>query len=877
MIGMTVSHYRVLERLGGGGMGVVYKAEDSRLKRFVALKFLPPELTSHPASRERFTHEAQAAGSIDHPNICTIHEIDETPGGQVFICMAYVDGEPLRARLARGPLTVEEALSVAVQVAVGLGQAHRHGVVHRDIKPGNLMLTSDGLVKIVDFGLASLAGHARLTLSGQVVGTAAYMSPEQARGLVADCRSDLWSLGVVIYEMVSGRLPFGGGTDAATLHAVVYDELRPLAELRPDLPPQLLATVARCLAKDPAARYQTAAELIADLENVPRALGLATARTLWDLPTDQPGRRRRRLPARLRRALRPAIVLPAAVAVIVAALLAITPLGRKVVRDALHIPAVPGQQHLAVLPFANVGEDPANRAFCDGLTEILTSQLTQVESFQGSLWVVPQSELTARAIRAPSDARRVFGTNLAVTGSVQRGRNSVRLALNLIDTERSRQLRSRVIDEPLSNLNAVEDRVLVAVMDMLELELRPEARRKLAVGGTANSEAQDAYVHALGALQNSLGPSDPEVAITMLKRATALDPNFTLAQAALGEAYLALYRNTKDPAAVEEAVAACQKTARLDESLPQVQVLLGLISVATGKYEEAATAFQHALKLAPSNAQALVELGRAYAKLQKAPEAEAAFKKAIALQPDYWLGYSRLARFYWLQSRHREAEQEYRNALELTPENYLLLNDLGALYFDLSRWDEARLMFERSADARPNYIAYSNLGTLASQRANSREAATMFEKALAIDDHDYVLWGNLGTRYQHISGQETKGRQALSKAIELAKKSLSVDPRDPQVIVDLASYHAALGDKDQAQVYLKRLEADGKQQGDLARQIALVYADLGDRERTIEWIATALRLGCPFAEVEADPSLQELKKDPQFAALIKAQKQKGKK
>jgi len=875
VIGTTVSHYSILERLGGGGMGVVYKAEDTRLKRFVALKFLPQELTSHPASRERFAHEAQAAGSLDHPNICTIHEIDETPDGQVFICMAYVDGEPLRARLARGPMTVEEVLSVAIQAAVGLGQADRNGVVHRDIKPGNLMLTRDGTVKIVDFGLASLAGHAHLTLSGQVVGTAAYMSPEQARGDAADCRSDLWSLGVVIYEMLSGRLPFAGKSDAATLHAVVYDDFRPLAELKPDLPPSLLAAVGRCLAKDPAVRYQTAAELVADLENVRRALGLATAPTLWDLPSQGPGNLRFRVRAQLRRALRPAIAVPAAAAVIVAALLAATPTGRKVIRGVLHIQAVPNQQHMAVLPFASVGEDPANRAFCDGLTEILTSQLTQVEIFQGSLWVVPQSELRAREIKAPSEARRAFGANLAVTGSVQRSHDGVRLALNLVDTERSRQLRSRVIDEPLSNLSAVEDRVLEAVMGMLEVELRPEARRKLAVGGTANSEAQDAYLHALGALHNNQGPSDPAVAITMLKRAVALDPKFALAHATIGEAYLVLYRNTKNPAAVEEAVAACRTAARLDESLPQVLVTLGLIGMVTGKYEDAVTAFQKALALNPSDAQALVELGRAYAKLQKVAEAEAAYRKAISLQPDYWLGYSRLARFYWLQSRHTEAEHEYRKALELTPENYLLLNDLGALYFDLSRWDEARLMFERSGDARPNYIAYSNLGTIAYRRGNSREAAAMFEKALAIDDHDYVLWGNLGIEYRQISGQEAKARQALSKAIELATKSLAVDPRDTQAIVDLASYHATLGDREQAQVYLRKVEAEGKKEADLARQIALVYAELGDRGRTLAWVATALGLGCPVAEVEADPSLQEVKTDPRFAALINAQKRKG--
>ena len=866
MIGETVSHYTILERLGGGGMGVVYKAEDTRLKRYVALKFLPPELTRDAAARERFEQEARTASALDHPNVCTIHEIDTTPDGQVFICMAFYDGESLKGRLARGPLSIEETLNIVVQMADGMKQAHEHGIVHRDIKPANVMLTRDGVPKIVDFGIATLLGRPRAD-AGEIAGTVSYMSPEQTRGEALDQRTDVWSFGVTMYEMLTGRLPFIAEGEQPLLQAIIRQEPPPLESLRTGVPAPLAAIASKCLRKRPDERYQRAADLIADLRSVRRALTSATVSTL---PGAAPI-------SSVRRRLRPAITLPVGAAMVALLLLAVVPAARNAVRAVLNVQAVPDQQHMAVLPFTNVGDDPANRAFCDGLTEILTSQLTQVERFQGSLWVVPQSELRAREIRAPSDARRIFGVNLAVTGSVQRGRDGVRLALNLVDTERSRQLRSRIIDEPLSNLSSVEDSAVSAVMRMLDLELKPEVEKTLALGRTANPEAQDAYVNALGALHSSLGPSDPETAITMLRRAVTLDPRFALAQAALGEAYLALYRRSKDPVAVEQAVAACKEAARLNASLSQVQVTLGMISMATGKYEEAVTALKGALELDPSDAQALVELGRAYARLQKAPEAEGAFKKAVALRPDYWLSYSRLARFYWLQSRHREAEQQYRKALELTPDNHLLLNDLGALYFDLSRSDEARPMFERSARAKPNYIAYSNLGTLASRRGDSRDAVAMFERALAIDDHDYVLWGNLGIESQHIPGEETRARQALSKAIALAEKSLAVDPRDAQVVVDVANYRATLGERDQAEGFLRRVEAEGKTQADLARQIALVYAELGDRERTLQWVATALKLGCPVGEIEADPTLQKFGKDPRFVALVGAQKQKGKK
>ena len=548
MIGETISHYTILERLGGGGMGVVYKAEDTRLKRFVALKFLPPELTRDAAAKERFEQEARTASALDHPNVCTIHEIDETADGQVFICMAFYDGESLKSRLARGPLSIEDTLTIAIQTAEGFNQAHEHGIVHRDIKPANVMLTRDGVPKIVDFGIATLVGRPRGGDAGEIAGTVSYMSPEQARGEALDQRTDIWSLGVTMYEMLTGRLPFIAEGEQPLLQAIVRQEPPPLESLRTGVPAPLAAIAAKCLRKRPDERYQRAAELIADLRSVRRALTSATVSTLPGAPPISSVRRR----------LRPAITLPVGAAMVALVLLAVVPAARNAVRGLLNIQAVPDQQHMAVLPFTNVGDDPANRAFCDGLTEILTSQLTQVERFQGSLWVVPQSELRAREIRAPSDARRIFGVNLAVTGSVQRSRDSVRLALNLVDTERARQLRSRVIDEPLSNLSTVEDKAVLAVMRMLDLELKPEAEKMLALGRTANPEAQDAYVNALGALHSSLGPSDPEIAITMLKRAVTLDPKFALAQAALGEAYLALYRSTKDPVAVEQAVAACK-------------------------------------------------------------------------------------------------------------------------------------------------------------------------------------------------------------------------------------------------------------------------------------------------------------------------------
>ncbi|MFX0200159.1 MAG: protein kinase, partial [Candidatus Hodarchaeota archaeon] len=268
MIGKTISHYKILEKLGEGGMGVVYKAQDLKLKRIVALKFLPPELTRDPEAKERFIQEAQAASALDHPNICVIHEIDETEDGQVFICMAYYAGETLKNKIKRGPLKLEEAINIAVHVGHGLARAHEAGITHRDIKPANIMITERGEVKILDFGLAKLSGQTRLTKTGTTIGTIAYISPEQAQGDEADHRSDIWSLGVVLYEMLTGQLPFKGDYDHVVVYSILNKEPEPITGVRTGVPIELECIINKAMAKNPEERYQHVDEIQVDLRAV---------------------------------------------------------------------------------------------------------------------------------------------------------------------------------------------------------------------------------------------------------------------------------------------------------------------------------------------------------------------------------------------------------------------------------------------------------------------------------------------------------------------------------------------------------------------------------------------------------------------------------
>jgi serine/threonine protein kinase len=286
--GRTIAHFRIGEPLGSGGMGEVYAAQDARLGRTVALKFLAPELIRDPVAKARFLTEARAASALDHPNLCTILEVGESEDGLLFLAMPRYDGESLRRRIARGPLAVDEALDITVQIARGLARAHEHGIVHRDVKPGNLFVTRDGLVKILDFGIAKLSGEAGPTRLGALVGTPSYMAPEQTRDDPVDARADVWSLGVVLYEMLTGRRPFVGGTSVAVVYSVLHEEPEPLIRLRPEVPAELDRIVSRMLAKDPGERYPDMAEVLADLR---KSLGLPTTSSLT-LPAAVSPRRR---------------------------------------------------------------------------------------------------------------------------------------------------------------------------------------------------------------------------------------------------------------------------------------------------------------------------------------------------------------------------------------------------------------------------------------------------------------------------------------------------------------------------------------------------------------------------------------------------------
>ncbi|MEW6337106.1 MAG: protein kinase [Acidobacteriota bacterium] len=849
-IGKTVSHYRILERLGGGGMGIVYKAEDTRLKRLVALKFLSPALTSERDARQRFETEAQAASAIDHPHVCTVHEISETDDGQVFICMAYCQGETLRQRIAKGPLPVEDAVVIAVQIAEGLAAAHRRGVIHRDVKPANVILADGEAVKLVDFGLALLADRSRISRHGLMVGTIGYMAPEQARGEPVDHRADLWSLGVVLYEMLAGTLPFSGPSDTPVLRAIETARVPPVQGLRPEVPAELSAVIERCLEKDPGRRFQSAEQVAEALRRVRRSLRLSSASTLTGAPAAR----------RPRWAVRTLAAGGALLALLVVA--AILPSSRGL--KSWLTDRGGGPAHIAVLPLNNVGADSGTLPFCDGIAEIVASKLTSMGGHSRELWVVPLAELRQRGVASPSEARRVFGVNLSVTGSVQRIDDRFVLTLNLVDTGSLRQLRSRVLDRRVDRLASLEGDLVEALAAMFEVELPSPVRSALAASGTEVSAAYQAYVEGRGALEAPRGTPDPAGAAALLRRAVELDPAFAPAHAALAEALLAGFADTRDPSLVTDAATHVALVAAMAPDSVLALVVQGRLAVARGEHEAAAAAFSRALALEPTHLGAEAGLAAALEDAGRLEEAERALIRSVELRPGYWLGHNALGVFYFRHAKYGEAEAQFRKVVEISPENARGYNNLGGVLLQQGRPAEALPMFERSAALSPQAVTWSNVATLRFRAGRFGEAAQCYERAVALEPGDYLLWGNLGAARRWVPGAGDSAREAFERALELAERVRAVNPADATVLADVASYRAMLGDRDGAAALQRGLESRAWDDADLAFRVGLTWEDLGDRVRALRMVNRAIELGLAEEEVRTAPGLARLREDPRF-------------
>ncbi len=681
MIGQTISHYKILEKLGEGGMGVVYKAEDTKLKRDVAIKFLSPQLKSDKNAKARFVHEAKAASSLNHSNIAIIHEIDEPPDGQMFIVMAYYDGQTLKDRLEDGALPVEEAVNIVSQIASGLAAAHENDILHRDIKPANILITKRGEAKLADFGLAKLAGRTKVTKTGTTVGTVAYMSPEQASGGNVDARSDIFSLGVVLYELLTGELPFQGDHEAAVLYGIMNaDPLAPSA-LDRKIPPDVDAIVLKMLAKAPDDRYESAKEVMTCIKEVREELKQAerSART----------------------------------------------------------------KAITVLPFSNISPDRDSDYFSDGLTEELIMNLSRLEDVRVvSRTTSMQYKGTKKSIKTIG---RELGVRYLVEGSVRRFQDNLRITAQLIDVESDTQLWAETYKGDLADVFDIQEQVSKKIVDALMLKLTPKEKVVLEKRVTSDPEAFDCYLKAREFLNNrARNGVDSAIelfqrAVELDPRFAAAFAGLGEGYAAIYRDF------DRKETWLDKALEAGLKALMYDASLSEAYATLGLVYFGKKAVDESLAATRKAIELDPNNFNAYWLLARIYHTTDHDREAVDALEKAVAINPDFIQAYEDLRMFYERLDEMAKHDQTIESLLAVyplhlsqQPEDYFRRGGYAIPLAKAGRSDEAKVEGQKmlgSNSSDPIRLYYG--ACVCARLGDSHQAAEMLKNAVANGYENY--------------------------------------------------------------------------------------------------------------------------------------------
>jgi serine/threonine protein kinase/tetratricopeptide (TPR) repeat protein len=862
MIGQTVSHYRILGLIGRGGMGEVFLAEDTSLHRKVALKFLSPEIQQDPSGHGRILREARSAAGLEHANICTIHEVGSEKGKD-YIVMEYVDGQTLRDRLAQGPVPIAAALRIIADIADALEEAHEKGIIHSDLKPANVMLTQKGRAKVMDFGLAmrwlpkegmeseaiTLSAISSSRIPG---GTLAYMSPEQLLGKRLGPQSDIFSLGVVFYELLTGEHPFRAATPVATSDRILHEEPIPVVKLNPGVPEKLGKLVKGMLSKAPGRRPSGIRELLKELDSiVPAASELHPAQArLW---------------AVFRHTL-------AKIFAVIGALVLLLMIGFFLLQSfygSKPEQRMPSKIHIAVLPFDTTDSEEDVSFYAKELTEAVNNSLTKITE-RHPLQVVPADEVHDNNVHTPKEAHREFGVNLVLRGNLQKGGESLRITYEIINPKTNQSLQSKTVTAAIDSPFDREDIIITSVLESLGIELEPEEKIALANRGTHRPSAYDYYMSAGVYLQDFQRLESVRNAINVLSSALEQDPEFARAYAKLGEAYWHQYQLTKETARIEEALSSCDEAVLRDEGCASGHACLGVIYTGTGKYEEAVSEFERAVSLEPTNNNAFRGLGSAYEYLGKILEAEHTYRRAIELLPQYWAGYNDLGRFYSQQGRYKEAAEQFRQVIKLTPDNFVGYSNLGGISMFEGDYEEAIQLLKRSVDLRPTSIAYSNLGTAYFFQRRFQAAIDAYEEATELDNQEWEVWGNLGDAYYWASGTRPQADSAYRKALQLGQERLRVNPRDSSLLGYMAYYYAMLDERENAQSFALKAISSGSGDPELFYSLALVFCKLGEKSQSITWLEKAIESGFSRATVQNTPLLAHaLWEYPEFQSLLK--------
>jgi serine/threonine protein kinase/Tfp pilus assembly protein PilF len=746
--------YQIIQELGRGGMGVVYKAHDTKLKRGVALKFLPAELTHISELKERFMREAQAAAVLDHPNICTVYEFDETEE-KTFISMAYIEGQSLKKKIDSGPLELDEAIRIAIQTAEGLQEAHKKGVVHRDIKSANIMVDERNQAKIMDFGLARISGTTLVTQEGITMGTIAYMSPEQARGEVVDHRTDIWSFGVVLYEMFSGKLPFKGEHDQAVVYSILNEKPKPIADMRSDIPMSIEQVIDKAMEKNPDDRYQNIAELLDDLKSISEGI----------VPEEIKARLRKSKLLKRKRAILYAGVAGILIIMTVIALSVFT--GPSEAIDAI-----------AVLPLENLTGDPEQEFFVDAATDELIGQLSQI----GALRVISRrSVMPYKGVeKSLPEIAQELKVDAVVEGTLLRVGESVRIRVQLIEAlPEERNLWAQTYDRDMADVLVMYKEMARAIADKTQVKLTPQEETILASARQVNPEAYEAYSKGMFHFYK-LTPQDLEIAFQYFELALEKDPNYALAY--VGIAHVWGGRQQQGLVSASEAgpkaKAARLKALELDDTLEEVHYTFAIQRTwHEWDWEGADKAFQRAIELNPNYPDPRAYYSQFLFMMRRSEEAMVQIERALELDPFNAAFRSIYAWDLMYARRYDDAVEHLRETLRTAPTDPMTLSALKSAYHLKGMYEEALEIWKTSFASKGDREAEEALARGYKEAGYSGALSQVAEMLIARSRTTFVTPWQIGTLYTR-AGKNDEALEWLEKAYK------AHDPNMPYISID---------------------------------------------------------------------------------------------
>jgi len=874
--------YRIERLLGEGGMGAVYKALDLELDRTVALKLVRPELAS-PAAMQRFKQELLLASRISHKNILRIHDLSDA-GGIKFITMAFVEGEDLASVMEReGRLPVERALKFSRQLFAALDAAHSEDVVHRDLKPQNLLIDQADNLYVSDFGLAKSVESevTRMTRTGQIMGTPRYMSPEQVEAKEVDSRSDLYSAGLIMYEMFTGRTPFRGDSAMQLMYQRMTARPEDPRTACPGLPEYIAQVILKCLERDPEQRYHHAREILADLgaQQAPtpasgtsaplappsaaalsavKAAAASPANATINIQIPKPSKRTGLIAG-------VALGILAAVAIIPQsrhALLALFP-GTHAGRPAI-------QHYLAVMPLNVLGDQESLKYLSDGVVESLSAKLGALQN----VFVADPSAVAAALKRNSEDGKiaRALGVKVLVKGVIQAGVNDhISITLNMEDVDKHLAVMKPTEFAGIrQDLLTLEDNAFKAIADALVIHQTSQERARTSSRPTQDSDAYELYLKGRTQMNNA----QADKALALFTGATRKDNTFALAYAGVADADLLLANRTNDDAYVQHALKAAREAERLNDNLPEVHASLGAAYTRTGKTEEAIAELRRALELAPNSDEAHRRLGKAYEAANRNAEAIASYQEATAINPSLWVNFSSLARAYFNLGDNQRALEAVRHITEMEPQMASGWSSLGAAYYRLGRWNEAVTALQKAISLQPKAYYFSQLGTTQFYMGRYDEAAKLYAKAVDAEPKNFVFKANLADAYRW-QGQKDKANSAYDEAIALALKNLDTNPNDTDALGVLAGCYAKKNDSTSAAGYIHRalqIKPNDPDLLDLQAQIDVLGGHTG---QALDSLQQAVRNGYSVVEIQADPEFKPLRETPEFQRLPAIAPKKG--